>query len=261
MSTLQRHAERFPDTVDGAVTIGFADKVANFSRDNSDGKFEGPLSFLNSYKNIMNNTGYLTGRGGSTEFARGVAFWNHYGRTLFNASFAQLQYEDVFAGNGSARPKITMRTTGQSRIENTQINWSLGFYGESFNSTPDHELTNWTAPFKVVTIPEGNATKGGENNTLASYDSCTNDNNNDNLNIAEFHKDNYKKAYLRGAAHRLQSYAPKGFNFTVFDAFAMQMTCAYEYGFIGMSDFCYLFTKDEWAGFENVLDIQCKKDP
>ncbi|KAK3059990.1 hypothetical protein LTR53_020253, partial [Teratosphaeriaceae sp. CCFEE 6253] len=36
----------------------------------------------------------------------------------------------------------------------------------------------------------------------------------------------------------------------------MQSICAYENGYIGMSDFCNLFTEEEWQGFENSLDIE-----
>ena len=32
--------------------------------------------------------------------------------------------------------------------------------------------------------------------------------------------------------------------------------CAYETNYLGRSDFCTLFTEDEWAGFENALDIE-----
>ena len=32
--------------------------------------------------------------------------------------------------------------------------------------------------------------------------------------------------------------------------------CAYETNYLGRSDFCSLFTEDEWAGFENALDIE-----
>lgn len=216
--------------------------------------FTGPLKFLNSFNYIMNDTGLLTGQGAATEFAAGVAFWNRHGRTLYNASVAQLQYDASFP-NGTTRPEVTLRTTGQSRIENSQINWALGFFGPSFNTTPDPTLTEWTSPFKVVIIPEG----GTENNTLASYDSCFNDNSDNNGNIAAQHQDAYKKNYLRSAVQRLQAYAPSGFTFTYQDVYAMQMSCAYEYAFIGMSDFCGLFTADEWSGFENVLDIQCTK--
>ncbi|GAO18007.1 hypothetical protein UVI_02060290 [Ustilaginoidea virens] len=253
VSTLQRHAQRFPDSIDGAVTRAFARKVANLTTQSNQGQvFRGPLEFLNSYTYILNDTGLLTGIGAGTEFAAGVSFWNRYGRTLFNASAAQLQYSPVFASNGSSRPRMTLRTTGQSRIENSQINWALGFFGPSFNSTPDPSLTLWQAPFNVTIIPEG----GTENNTLASYDSCFNDNNADNGNIAASHQDAYKKIYLRAAVHRLQAYVPSGFQIEYNDVYAMQMTCAYEYAFIGMSEFCSLFTAEEWAGFENVLDIQ-----
>ncbi|UNI24664.1 3-phytase [Purpureocillium takamizusanense] len=264
VSTLQRHAQRFPDSVDGKVTGGFAQKVANHTRGDSRGggggggggggdSFGGPLKFLNTYTYILNDTGLLTGVGAATEFSAGISFWNRYGRTLYNASAAQLQYGPVFANNGSARrPRVTLRTTGQSRIENSQINWALGFFGPSFNATPDPALTQWAAPFEVVIIPEG----GTENNTLASYDSCFNDNSEANLDIAARHQDAYKKNYLRSVVQRLQEDAPAGFEFTYQDAYAMQMMCAYEYAFIGMSDFCHLFSEEEWEGFENVLDIQ-----
>jgi hypothetical protein len=36
----------------------------------------------------------------------------------------------------------------------------------------------------------------------------------------------------------------------------MQSLCAYEYNYLGSSDFCSLFTEEEWQGFENTLDIQ-----
>lgn len=253
MSTLQRHAQRFPETSDNVTTGNFAQKVADFRNDNKGSEFTGPLSFLNSYQYIINSTGFLTGVGAYTEFGRGLAFWNNYGRTLFDASTAQLQYSDLF-GNGTDRPKLTIRTTSQSRIQNTQINWALGFFGPSFNSTPDHSLHNWEAPFNTVIQPEG----GTENNTLASYDSCFNMNKKENPDIATTHQDNYIKIYTRAAAKRLQSYAPKGFNFTTADIYGMQMTCAYEYAYIGQSDFCRVFTENEWAGFETVRDQQCK---
>ncbi len=36
----------------------------------------------------------------------------------------------------------------------------------------------------------------------------------------------------------------------------MQSLCAYETGYLGESQFCNLFSLDEWAGFENTLDIE-----
>ena len=162
--SLQRHAQRFPTGAfdDGTNDLNFAAKLTNFTKANASKKFTGPLGFLNTYQYIMGSS-YLTGIGAATEFQAGVTFWNRYGRTLYNASLAQLAY-NASNPDGSARPKVVLRTTGQSRIENSQISWALGFFGTSFQVTPDPSLANFTQPYSVVVIPEG----GTENNTLAS---------------------------------------------------------------------------------------------
>jgi hypothetical protein len=67
---------------------------------------------------------------------------------------------------------VVLRTTSQSRIYNSLINWAIGFLGESFQSVPNPSFPKVTSPFEVTVIPEG----GTKNNTLASYDSCFNDN-------------------------------------------------------------------------------------
>ena len=201
----------------------------------------------------MKDTGLLTGLGAATEFTSGVQFWNRYGRTLYNATVAQLQYNSSFT-NGTARPKPVLRTTGQSRIENSQINWALGFFGTSFSTVPNPTIANFTSQFDVVIIPEG----GTENNTLASYDSCFNDNDAVLGYLGDDDLFKYIPKYLTAATARLQKYAPSGFKLNVNNTYAMQSICAYEMTYIGMSDFCYLFTADEWAGFENTLDMECK---
>jgi len=247
--TLQRHAQRFPTSYedDGAIQQNLADKVKNFTSG-----FTGPLAFLNSYSYMMQDTGLLTGLGANTEFASGVSFWNRYGRTLYNASTAQLAYNASYV-NGTLRPKPVLRTTSQARIENSQINWALGFFGTTFQQTPDPTFDTVTSEFDVVIIPEG----GFENNTLASYDSCFIDYDATIGYLGDLDAFVYIPKYLETATKRMQQYAPLGFTFTTNDTFAMQSICAYETNYIGISDFCGLFTADEWAGFENVLDIEC----
>lgn len=68
--------------------------------------------------------------------------------------------------------------------------------------------------------------------------------------------DQYVPMYLADATARMNAYAPSNFTFTVNDTYAMQSICAYETGYIGMSDFCGLFTEEEWMGFEQTLDIE-----
>jgi len=196
---------------------------------------------------------YLTGLGAATEFSAGVAFWNRYGRTLYNASVAQLAYNASYT-NGTARPKPLLRTTSQSRIQNSEISWALGFFGPSFQTVPDPQLKEFTnsSLFDVLVIPEG----GVENDTLASYDACTNDLAVEIGEIGDLDLLTYIPKYLTNATRRMQQYAPPGFTFTTNDTYAMQSLCAYEMGYIGSSDFCTLFTKNEWAGFEQTLDIE-----
>ena len=248
---LQRHANRFPTSGadDGGGDERFAQKLTNFTSSDN-GKFTGPLDFLNTYRYVMLEA-YLTGLGASTEFQSGVTFWNRYGRTLYNASVGQLAYNASFP-NGTTRPKPVLRTTSQSRIYDSEINWSLGFFGPSFGIQPNPDLTNASTPFNLVIIPEG----GTENNTLASYDSCFNDYDEVIGYLGDSDLFTYIPKYLQNATARMQKYAPSGFTFNTNDTYAMQSICAYETGYLGHSDFCPLFTQEEWESFENTLDIQ-----
>ncbi|KIW18070.1 hypothetical protein PV08_02357 [Exophiala spinifera] len=248
---LQRHGSRFPTSYfdDGINNEDFAAKVYNWTLENSTEEFTGPLGFLNSYEYQMGE-GLLVGTGAVQLFQSGVTFWERYGRVLYNATVGQVAYNASFP-NGTARPKPVLRTTSQSRIENTQINWALGFFGTSFTDTPNPTLANATSPFSLVVIPEG----GTENNTLASYDSCFNDYNLPEGYIGDLDlMFEYLPIYLADATDRLSQYVPSGFNLTVNDTYAMQSICAYETNYLGRSDFCGLFTEDEWAGFESTLD-------
>lgn len=250
--SLQRHAQRFPTSAydDGKNDENFASKLLNFTMANANANFSGPLSFLKYYRYSLGE-GLLTGTGALTEFASGIQFWNRYGRLLYDAQKAQLAYNASYV-NGTARPKPVLRTTGQSRIENSQINWSLGFFGTSFEETPNPTFANATSAFNVVVIPEG----GTENNTLASYDSCLNEAKSPILDAGDLDVLKYVELYLQDATKRLQAYVPSGFTLTVNDTYAMQSICAYETAYIGDSDFCGLFTTDEWAGFEQTLDME-----
>jgi hypothetical protein len=249
---LHRHAQRFPTSSydDGLNDENFASKVMNWTSANPSKQFTGPLAFLNTYRYQMSES-YLTGLGAVTEFQSGVTHWNRYGRLLYNASVGQLAYNASYP-NGAVRPKPVLRTTSQSRIWNSQINWALGFFGPSFTTTPNPTISGAATPFNVVIIPEG----GTENNTLASYDSCANDNNEPIVDMGDQDLEKYLSIYLQAAVARMQQYAPAGFTFNVNDTYAMQSICAYETGYLGNSDFCNLFTADEWSGFESTLEME-----
>jgi hypothetical protein len=202
---------------DGLNYENFGQKMLNWTTANPSKQFTGPLAFLNSWKYQMAES-YLTGIGAATAFQSGVVHWNRYGRILYNATVGQLAY------NASFRPKPVLRTTSQSRTQNSQINWALGYFGPSFLETPNPSLANATSTFNVVIIPEG----GTENNTLASYDSCANNNDEPIVDMGDQDVIKYVAIYLSGAMGKLQQYAPSGFTFNVNDTYAMQSICAYE---------------------------------
>lgn len=232
------------------------EKVNNFTTANAGSEnFVGPLEFLNSIAYIIDGSGDLTGIGAATEFTAGALFWGRYGRVLFNATAGQLSYNPAFRDNGMAQSKISLRTTGMSRIENSQINWALGFFGPSFNATPNPVPTNWTYPTQVVVIPEDSAQW---NNTLSATIDCANSNSDSNGNIADQYVSAYGPVYLTGAVERLQKYAPVGFNFSMSDVWTLQALCPFEVAYIGMSSYCELFTEDEWAGFEQYMNLLCR---
>ncbi|KAF2682005.1 phosphoglycerate mutase-like protein [Lentithecium fluviatile CBS 122367] len=242
---LQRHAERFPhpgDEQDGLNIEIFTRKV---SKAIEAGKtFEGPLEFINTWRNMLGGE-LLTGTGAMAEIASGVQFWNTYGRALYNASSGQLGYRP-----DDAERKPLLRGTTQSRIHNSLMNWSLGFFGPSYQQTAAFPK-NWTDYFRTIVIPEDSVKKW--NNTLASQHCC---NNSQVTTIGDNHMWNYTALYSSHISHRLSKYTPKHFHLSVKDTYAMQLLCAYETQYLGVSEFCSLFTRNEWEGFENSLDIR-----
>ena len=214
---IERHGSRFPTGSfdDGLNDENFGGKVMNFTKANSTAKFTGPLSFLNTYGYTMGES-YLVGRGASQSFDAGTRFWAQYGRVLYNATKGQVAYNHTF-NNGTARPKLTLRTTGQSRIENSGINWALGFFGPSFATVPSPTIANATKSFNWVIIPEG----GTENNTLASYDSCFNDDLKPEGILGDLDLLSYLPLYLKNAQARMQKHAAPGFTFTINDVSAI----------------------------------------
>lgn len=66
---------------------------------------------------------------------------------------------------------------------------------------------------------------------------------------------NYIPHYLKPATQRLSVYMPEGFSLSINDTHAIQRLCLYEIATFQSSDFCGLFTLDEWRGFEYMTDL------
>lgn len=89
------------------------------------------------------------------------------------------------------------------------------------------------------------------NSTLASWTNCANANG-DLFNLGFDAAANWTNIYLKDAVKRLQKHI-KGVELTPALGYAMQNLCAFETVNLGFSEFCGLFTEDEWKGFEYAL--------
>ena len=115
-----------------------------------------------------------------------------------------------------------------------------GFFGLNWEQNPQVKLE-----FIIENI--------GFNNSLVGSEACPNSNtavsNTGSVAGAE-----WQGIYLKNVTQRLNAMVG-GFNWTVGTSFAVQQLCAYETVALGYSDFCDLFTFEEWQGYEYVYDM------
>jgi hypothetical protein len=231
---LHRHGSRYPtsEAIDyGTIYAFFLKILVILSTGNS--SFTGPLSFLNTWTLRL---GYesLVPNGAAMVYKSAVDFWNTYGRILYKAQPAQTYYD------GTGQPKILLRANSVTRIYESALHWAEGFFG----------LYNITNEYTLLIIPSSL----GVNNTLASTMICTNFLlSSASMNYTPLF--DYISLYLTNATNRLSVDAPSNADLTVTDTLAMQLACAYEYSALGSSDFCSLFTLNEWRGFEQIFNV------
>lgn len=217
LNMLSRHGSRYPTTGSGASTFGT--KHANLT---GTANYTGELSFLNTWSYKL-GAEILVPVGKQELFDSGVL---HY-----------YQYGHLYPNNGT---KIIARSTTQDRMTKSAEYFLAGFFG-----------LQWPMNVTLELIIE--STTGIWNNTLAGYDNCNNSNtyvNTGGNNATE----QWASIYLANATARLAPLAP-GFNWTVTDSYNAQSLCAYETVGLGYSQFCGLFTYEEWQGYEYSIDI------
>ncbi|KZT05885.1 phosphoglycerate mutase-like protein [Laetiporus sulphureus 93-53] len=215
---LYRHGARYPTS--GSAPSELAATL--HSAATSEGfNANGPLAFLNTWTYKL-GAEVLTPFGRGQPFNLGIGFRTKYGELL--NEFTDLP---VF------------RTTSEDRMLKSALNFAAGFFG-----VPDY-LTSYN---QLIIIENS-----GYNNTLAPWNACENANNAD-TDLSGWASGNWTQIYLRDAVSRLQPYL-SGFNLTASDVYAMQQLCAYETVALGYSEFCGLFTPEEWEGFEYAIDL------
>jgi hypothetical protein len=217
LNMLHRHGSRYPTTGSGAYH--FAQKHNNMT---AKAKYTGELSFLNDWTYQL-GAEILVPVGKQELFDSGTL---HY-----------YQYGHLYPNNGS---KILVRSTTQDRMTQSAEYFLAGFFGLQWPS-------NATLMLAIEHWP------GVWNNTLAGYYNCANSNNFRSAGGHNATVEWYTK-YLANATERLNKLSP-GFDWTAEDSYNAQSLCAYETVALGFSQFCSLFTYQEWQGYEYSIDI------
>lgn len=180
--------------------------------------FSGPLEFMNEY-----------------EYRLGEELLVALGRNQLHSSGvkAAIDYGELVQADVEAGKPMFVRAGSQQRIVDSAIAWMTGFHGNAWSNKTNFEIQIETPGF---------------NTTLASNFACS---------AAHKKRTALESAekFLRGATERLQVHV-HGAKLTPDVVLGMQQLCSYDTVAFGRSDFCALFTEEEWRGVESMWDFK-----
>ena len=223
---MARHAERYPTKTAGRNQRAVVEKMKR-----SGIHFTGNLSFFNTWElfwtddaNLeqLTSTGPFSGRLGA--FTTGVRL-----RTRYHHLFEQALTRNI----------TTYWASGSKRVIETARHFALGFFGLD-------------APTQLRVISEKKH-RGAD--TLTPGRTCTANQLDTQEGKAKGYRlmGEYRNTYLPAIAARLSSQT--GLDITPQDVFSMQEMCGFETTVRGRSDWCDVFTRDEFLAFEYARDV------
>ncbi|KAI0066187.1 phosphoglycerate mutase-like protein [Artomyces pyxidatus] len=218
---LHRHGARYPSANGAAFAPAALAAKLHSAAAGAGLEASGPLEFLNTWVYKLGGE-ILTPFGRQEMYSLGVG--------------TRMRYGDLLKGFSDLP---VWRTTSQERMVDSALQFAAGFFGIQEYENSYHQLVEIEAT--------------GFNSTLAAYDVCPNANNAIGLL-------GYKMANKWGAIYtapiikRLSQYI-QGVNFTANDIVTMQQACAYESVALGYSEFCDIFTKEEWISYQYFADL------
>lgn len=216
---LHRHGSRYP-TSDSSAYL-----VPNLIAKNAGKlKFSGPLDFLNSYDPHRLGKELLVPLGRQQLYDSGVLHAVEYGK---------LAEQDM-----QKHKRLFVRTGSQQRIVDSTIAFLQGMWGAKWHSMTDVEVQ--------IEAP-------GFNTTLAPNFACPASARPDTAPGFRWNKD-WTQDYLRSAVDRLKGHV-QGLELNQDHLYSMQQLCSYDTVAFGRSDFCGLFTQQEWLDYEYAWDL------
>ncbi|CCV00433.1 unnamed protein product [Malassezia sympodialis ATCC 42132] len=177
---------------------------------------QGDYGFLHSWKDQLGENA-LVHLGAQELFDSGVKYYYEYAQLL-----------------EQSKQKPVLRTTSQSRMIDSARYWALGFFGWDMADKAHIEVLTETLL---------------QNNTLAPYMTCPNVFSPKALRILE-----WRAKAFGNAQKRLQENV-KGVSFSKSDIITMIGLCGYETVSQGYSDFCKIFTKQDYEEYEYDQDL------
>lgn len=190
--------------------LRFADKLKK-----ADYEATGSLSFLNDWKYELGEA-VLVPIGKQQLYDSGV--------------LASMQYGGLYDHKNTTN-KLVFRTTTQKRMTESALAFLEGFFGgEEWKLHANLEL--------IIEAPY-------YNNTLSPYMTCSNSNK---QMIGSHNRKYWESIYLANKTAQFSSLI-SGMEWTVEDTAAAQLLCPYETVANGFSQFCELFSFQEWKDF------------
>ncbi|GMM36002.1 hypothetical protein DASC09_033270 [Saccharomycopsis crataegensis] len=192
----------------------FASVIGNAKQFNA----TGDLEFLNQWE-YDQGVNILTTLGNQQLFDKGARTFFRYGR--------------MYDWN-NMDSKMVVRSTTQERMTMSAEYFLIGFFG-----------TNWQKYVNLELIIE----EEGFNNSLATYEACPNNNKIYELGLSKKKASGFLKKFLGNATDRFNSQL-EGLSLEPEDVYYMQELCTFEAVTLGYSQFCKLFTQEEWEDYE-----------
>ncbi|KAJ5678859.1 hypothetical protein N7462_007103 [Penicillium macrosclerotiorum] len=180
------------------------------------GVFKGKLEFLNDWSYKLGKE-ILVPKGRQELFDSGILNFYNYGHLYNNSS-----------------SKLVVRTTLQSRMLESCENFLAGFFGLEWRNH-----ANILATIDPATTGDISCTKEAE--TM--------------VETVEVPVATWMAKYLKDRTAELRRLTGS-YNWTVTDTYHAQALCPYETISVGYSDFCQLFTYEDWVNFAYLMDIE-----
>lgn len=219
---ISRHGSRYPSSFSAQGKVG----QAIFKAKKVGATFSGDLDFVNTWNYEL---GYeiLVPNGRKELFDSGVL---HY-----------YQYAQLYNPNTT----VVARTTTQDRMLKSAENFLTGFFDLPWQTYGNIKLEH---------IIEGQYF----NNSLAGYLQCNNSGG-PYGKAGSAAAQQWSLIYLQNTTARLNSMT-SGFVWTPVIVNAAQAFCPYETVAFGYSEWCDVFTFDEWQGYEYSVDLNFAGD-